>query len=70
MSTTTTPYPDNFSELKAKVRQAGLLDRVPVRGSIEMIDQSLRIRYRTDKYKGKYFILCGKIQTICIKTGI
>ena len=33
----TTPYPDNFNELKAKVREAGLLDRVPVRGSVEMI---------------------------------
>ncbi len=31
------PYPDNFNELKAEVRAAGLLDRVPVRGSIEMI---------------------------------
>lgn len=30
-------YPDIFDELKAQVRQAGLLDRVPVRGSIEMI---------------------------------
>jgi fatty acid desaturase len=33
----TKPYPDNFNELKAKVRAAGLLERVPVRGSIEMI---------------------------------
>ena len=32
-----TPYPDNFDELKAEVRAAGLLDRVPVRGTIEMI---------------------------------
>ena len=32
-----TPYPDNFDELRAEVRAAGLLDRVPVRGSIEMI---------------------------------
>jgi len=31
-----TPYPDNFDELKAEVREAGLLDRVPVRGIIEM----------------------------------
>ena len=30
-------YPDIFDELKAEVRKAGLLDRVPVRGSIEMI---------------------------------
>ena len=30
-------YPDNFNELKAEVRASGLLDRVPVRGSIEMI---------------------------------
>ena len=30
-------YPDIFDELKAEVRAAGLLDRVPVRGSIEMI---------------------------------
>ncbi|QSZ42713.1 hypothetical protein GJV85_11515 [Sulfurimonas aquatica] len=29
-------YPDNFHELKEEVRRAGLLDRVPVRGSIEM----------------------------------
>jgi len=32
-----TPYPDNFNELKAEVRAAGLLDRVPVRGTIEMV---------------------------------
>ena len=32
-----TIYPNNFSELKAEVRASGLLDRVPVRGSIEMI---------------------------------
>ncbi len=31
------PYPDNFDELRAEVREAGLLDRVPVRGSIEMV---------------------------------
>jgi len=31
-----TTYPDIFNELKAKVREAGLLNRVPVRGSIEM----------------------------------
>jgi len=30
-------YPDNFDELKAEVRAAGLLNRVPVRGTIEMI---------------------------------
>ena len=30
-------YPDIFSELKAEVRAAGLLERIPVRGSIEMI---------------------------------
>ena len=29
-------YPDIFDELKAEVRAAGLLERVPVRGSIEM----------------------------------
>ena len=33
----TTPYPDVFNELKAEVRAAGLLERVPVRGTIEMI---------------------------------
>ncbi len=45
----TTPYPDNFNELKAKVREAGLLERVPVRGSIEMIAVfiSLAIAYST-----------------------
>jgi len=32
-----TPYPDNFNELKAEVRKAGLLARVPIRGTIEMI---------------------------------
>ncbi len=31
-----TIYPDTFEELKAQVREAGLLERVPVRGSIEM----------------------------------
>ncbi|MEA1892176.1 MAG: acyl-CoA desaturase [Campylobacterota bacterium] len=30
-------YPDIFSDLKDQVRQAGLLERVPIRGSIEMI---------------------------------
>lgn len=30
-------YPDIFDELKAEVREAGLLNRVPIRGSIEMI---------------------------------
>ena len=30
-------YPDIFDELKAQVREAGLLKRVPVRGSIEMV---------------------------------
>jgi len=30
-------YPDIFNELKTQVREAGLLERVPVRGSIEMI---------------------------------
>ena len=30
-------YPDIFSELKAEVRSAGLLKRVPIRGTIEMI---------------------------------
>lgn len=32
-----TPYPDIFSELKSQVRDAGLLERVPIRGSVEMI---------------------------------
>ena len=31
------PYPDVFDELKAQVREAGLLKRIPIRGSIEMI---------------------------------
>ena len=30
-------YKDNFNELKSAVRDAGLLQRVPIRGSIEMI---------------------------------
>ena len=34
---TQTAYPDNFDELRAEVREAGLLDRVPIRGSIEMV---------------------------------
>ena len=33
----TAKYPDIFDELKAEVRAAGLLERIPVRGSIEMI---------------------------------
>ena len=32
-----TPYPNNFDELKAQVREAGLLQRVPLRGSLEMV---------------------------------
>lgn len=32
-----TPYPNNFDELKKEVREAGLLERVPIRGSVEMI---------------------------------
>jgi len=35
--TTTTPPSELFDELKKSVRQAGLLERVPIRGSIEMI---------------------------------
>ena len=34
---TDTRYIDKFDQLKAQVREAGLLERVPVRGSIEMI---------------------------------
>ena len=34
---TSTSYPDIFDELKAQVREAGLLKRVPIRGTIEMI---------------------------------
>ena len=30
-------YPDIFNDLKAQVRKAGLLERVPIRGSIEMV---------------------------------
>ena len=33
----TQPYPDIFDELKQEVKSKGLLDRVPIRGSIEMI---------------------------------
>jgi len=33
----TTTYPDIFDELKIKVRDAGLLKRVPIRGSLEML---------------------------------
>ena len=32
-----TAYPDIFDELKSEVREAGLLARVPIRGTIEMI---------------------------------
>jgi len=32
----TANYPDTFDELKAQIREAGLLKRVPIRGSIEM----------------------------------
>ena len=31
------PYPDVFDELKEEVRSEGLLERVPVRGAIEMV---------------------------------
>jgi len=31
------PYPDNFDALKEQVKSAGLLKRVPIRGSIEMV---------------------------------
>jgi fatty acid desaturase len=37
MMTQTAVYPDNFDELKEDVRNAGLLKRVPVRGTIEMV---------------------------------
>ncbi len=37
MAESISKYPDIFSELKDQVRAAGLLDRVPVRGSIEMV---------------------------------
>ena len=32
-----TAYPDIFNELKTQVRDAGLLQRVPIRGSLEML---------------------------------
>ncbi len=35
--TPTRSYPDIFEELKAQVREARLLERVPVRGSLEML---------------------------------
>ncbi len=43
------PYPDVFDELKEQVRLAGLLDRVPIRGSIEMVAiiLSLIVAYAT-----------------------
>lgn len=34
---TKTQYPDVFDELKKQVKDAGLLKRVPIRGSVEMI---------------------------------
>ena len=37
MSNPPIQYPDIFNELKTHVREAGLLERVPVRGSLEMI---------------------------------
>ena len=37
MSSSNTTYPDLFNELKAQVRDAGLLSRVPIRGTIEMV---------------------------------
>ncbi|RUM70515.1 MAG: hypothetical protein DSZ09_04290 [Sulfurovum sp.] len=37
MMSKTLTYPHIFDELKAQIKDAGLLDRVPVRGSIEMI---------------------------------
>lgn len=36
-------YPDIFDELKNKVKDAGLLQRVPIRGSIEMIATILSV---------------------------
>ncbi len=42
-------YPDNFDELKAEVKSAGLLNRVPLRGSVEMaaVVVSLLVAYAT-----------------------
>lgn len=34
---TLSPYPELFDQLKTQVREAGLLQRVPIRGSIEML---------------------------------
>ena len=36
-------YPDIFDELKNEVRDAGLLERVPIRGSIEMVATILSV---------------------------
>ena len=43
MSQNTAMYPDVFHELKDQVRNAGLLERIPIRGSIEMIAVILSI---------------------------
>jgi len=46
---TALPYNDKFNELKAQVRKVGLLERVPIRGSVEMIAvfASLALVYTT-----------------------
>ncbi len=45
MPTVESPYPDIFNELKAEVREAGLLERVPIRGTIEMIATLLSMAF-------------------------
>jgi len=63
-------YPDKFNELKAQIREMGLLDRVPVRGSIEMIAVfvSLIIVYTTASMWNP--ILLGLFMTLIFTRSI
>ena len=63
-------YPDIFDELKAQVREAGLLDRVPVRGSVEMIAiiVSLVVAFSTISYWNP--IILGLFMTLIFTRAV
>jgi fatty acid desaturase len=65
-----TPYPDNFDELRAEVRAAGLLDRVPVRGSIEMIGVIIAITVALTTAPSWNPILLGLFMTVIFTRAV
>jgi len=65
-----TPYPDNFDELRTEVRAAGLLDRVPVRGSIEMVSVLIAITVALTTAPSWNPILLGLFMTVIFTRAV